>query len=67
MLMCYNFIFDICFNLNTVTMKTVITSLDPLRNFLVHIQEIDAGIAAQEWRATLYLILYLIMWDLNIM
>jgi hypothetical protein len=33
-------------------MKTVdVANLDPLRNFLVHIQEIDAGIAAQEWRA----------------
>jgi hypothetical protein len=32
-------------------MKTVdVTNLDPLRNFLIHIQEIDAGIAAQEWR-----------------
>jgi len=32
-------------------MKTVdVTNSDQLRIFLVHIQEIDAGIAAQEWR-----------------
>ena len=49
-LMCCNFSFCL-FMLNTVTMKTVdVTNLDPLRNFLIHIQEIDAGIAAQEWR-----------------
>jgi hypothetical protein len=48
-LMCYSFIFDICFNLNKVTMKTVdFTNLDPLRNCLFRIQEIEAGIADQE-------------------
>jgi hypothetical protein len=32
-------------------MKNVdVTNLGPLRIILVHIQEIDAGIAAQEWR-----------------
>jgi len=37
--------------LNTVTMKTVeVTNLDPLRNVLVHVQKIDARIAAQEWK-----------------
>jgi hypothetical protein len=52
-LMCCNFTFDIFLLLtNTVAMKTVnVTSLDPLRNFLVHIQEIDAEIAAQAWKA----------------
>jgi len=54
--------------LNTVTMKTVeVTNLDPLRNVLVHVQKTDARIAAQEWKKnTLYLRVYLIMWDLNI-
>jgi hypothetical protein len=49
-------------------MKTVdVTNLDPLRILLVQIQEIDAGIAAQEWRKMHYLRLCLITWNLNAM
>lgn len=36
-----------------------VTSLDPLRSFLVHIQEIDAGIAAQEWRTAHSIYVYI--------